>query len=107
MYDIHQMGGNGARMFVPPFADPVNPNLDGMLVAAINEVGAVMAGALADSGYTGVAHQIDFDLWWHGGNSHRAGAPQHDRHPVGGRQRADRVARPARARARCGSRSGA
>ena len=68
VYDIHQMGGNGARMFVPPFADPVNPNLDGMLVAAINEVGTVMAGALADSGYTGVAHQIDFDLWWHGGN---------------------------------------
>jgi len=67
VYDIHQMGGNGARMFVPPFADPVNPNLDGMLVAGINEVGAVMAGALADSGYTGVAHQIDFDLWWHGG----------------------------------------
>ena len=68
VYDVHQMGGNGARMFVPPFADPVNPNLDGMLVAGINEVGAVMAGALADSGYTGVAHQIDFDLWWHGGN---------------------------------------
>ena len=68
LYDIHQMGGNGARMFVPPFADPVNPNLDGDLVAATNEVGAVMAGALADSGYTGVAHQIDFDLWWHGGN---------------------------------------
>jgi len=68
VYDVHQMGGNGARMFVPPFADPVNPNLDGMLVSATNEVGAVMAGALADSGYTGVAHQIDFDLWWHGGN---------------------------------------
>ena len=68
LYDEHQMGGNGARMFVPPFADPVNPNLDGMLVAATNEVGAVMAAALADSGYAGVAHQIDFDLWWHGGN---------------------------------------
>ena len=67
VYDAHQMGGDGARMFVPPFADPVNPNLDGELVAGINEVGAVMAGALADSGFTGVAHQIDFDLWWHGG----------------------------------------
>jgi hypothetical protein len=55
-------------MFVPPFADPVNPNLDGMLVAAINQVGTTMAGALADSGFTGVAHQISFDLWWHGGN---------------------------------------
>jgi len=68
VYDVHQMGGNGARMFVPPFADPVNPNLDGMLVAATNQVGAAMAGALADSGYSGVVHQTDFDLWWHGGN---------------------------------------
>ncbi len=68
LYDIHQMGGNGPRMFVPPFADPVNPNLDGMLVAATNEVGAVMSGALADSGYTGVVAEDDFDLWWHGGN---------------------------------------
>jgi hypothetical protein len=68
VYDVHQMGNTGARMFVPPFADPVNPNLDGMLVEAINQVGTTMAGALADSGYTGVAHQISFDLWWHGGN---------------------------------------
>jgi hypothetical protein len=68
LYDIHQMGGNGARMFVPPFADPVDPNLDGILVEATNHVGTAMATALADSGYTGVAHQISFDLWWHGGN---------------------------------------
>jgi hypothetical protein len=68
LYDAHQMGANGARMFVPPFADPVNPNLDGILVEATNHVGTAMATALADSGYTGVAHQISFDLWWHGGN---------------------------------------
>ncbi len=68
MYDIHQMGSNGARMFVPPFADPVDPNIDGMLVEAINHVGTAMATALADSGYAGVAHQTGFDLWWHGGN---------------------------------------
>jgi hypothetical protein len=68
MYDIHQMGSNGARMFVPPFADPVDPNLDGILVEATNHVGTAMATALADSGFTGVAHQISFDLWWHGGN---------------------------------------
>jgi len=68
LYDAHQMGSNGPRMFVPPFADPVDPNLDGMLVEATNHVGTVMATALADSGYTGVAHQVSFDLWWHGGN---------------------------------------
>jgi hypothetical protein len=68
VYDIHQMGSNGARMFTPPFDDPVNPNLDGMLVEAINHVGLVMGTALADAGYAGVVHERGFDLWWHGGN---------------------------------------
>jgi len=68
VYDIHQMGGNGSRLFLPPFADPVNPNLDGTLVEAIGHVGTAMATALADAGRTGVEHQARFDLWWHGGN---------------------------------------
>src|SRR5256886_16656454 len=67
VYDVHQMGSNGPRLFLPPFADPVNPNLDPMLVEATNLVGTTMASALSDSGYTGVAHQVTFDLWWHGG----------------------------------------
>ena len=68
VYDIHQMGGAGARLFLPPFDDPVNPNLDGMVVEAINHVGTAMATALADAGRSGVAHQTQYDLWWHGGN---------------------------------------
>ena len=36
VYDVHQMGGRGERLFLPPFADPVNPNLDPALVAATN-----------------------------------------------------------------------
>jgi hypothetical protein len=68
VYDVHQMGGNGSRLFLPPFDDPVDPNLDGMLVEAINHVGTAMATAVTDAGYTGVEHQARFDLWWHGGN---------------------------------------
>ncbi|HYX82278.1 MAG TPA: M14 metallopeptidase family protein, partial [Gemmatimonadales bacterium] len=67
VYDVHQMGANGVRLFVPPFQDPVNPNLDPALVAGINLVGATMAAALYDAGLTGVAHQQTYDLWWHGG----------------------------------------
>ena len=68
VYDVHQMGGTGSRLFLPPFDDPVDPNLDGTLVEAIAHVGTAMATALADAGYTGVEHQAAFDLWWHGGN---------------------------------------
>ena len=67
VYDVHQMGAGGVRLFVPPFTDPVNPNLDPALVAAMNLVGAQMASALYDAGATGVAHQLTYDLWWHGG----------------------------------------
>ena len=67
VYDVHQMGSNGVRLFVPPFQDPVNPNIDPAIVAGINLVGAQMASALADAGLTGVGHQLTYDLWWHGG----------------------------------------
>src|SRR5260370_37428649 len=61
------MGTNGVRLFLPPFQDPVNPNLEPALVAAINEAGTEMAAAIYDAGLTGVAHQQTYDLWWHGG----------------------------------------
>jgi hypothetical protein len=67
VYDVHQMGGRGERLFLPPFSDPVNPNLDPALVAATNAAGTAMASALYDAGLVGVAHQRRFDLWWHGG----------------------------------------
>jgi hypothetical protein len=67
VYDVHQMGPRGERLVLPPFSDPVNPNLDPALVAATNAAGAAMASALYDAGLTGVAHQRRYDLWWHGG----------------------------------------
>jgi hypothetical protein len=67
VYDVHQMGSNGVRLFVPPFQDPVNPNLDPALVEAMSLVGTQMAAALYDAGMTGIAHQQTYDLWWHGG----------------------------------------
>ena len=28
LHDVHQMGPRGARIFVPPYHDPINPNVD-------------------------------------------------------------------------------
>ncbi|MBI1722954.1 MAG: peptidase M14 [Gemmatimonadetes bacterium] len=67
VYDVHQMGSTGARMFVPPFADPVNPNLDPAIVGGMNLIGATMAQALLDAGMAGIVQQERYDLWWHGG----------------------------------------
>jgi hypothetical protein len=67
VWDVHQMGNRGARLFVPPFSDPVNPNIDPMIIAGTNLVGSAMAASVIDGGKTGIQHQSRFDLWWHGG----------------------------------------
>jgi hypothetical protein len=66
-YDVHQMGAEGARIFVPPLVDPVNPNLDPIVVRGIAHVGSEMALALEERGKSGVATSVIYDLWWHGG----------------------------------------
>lgn len=37
VHDIHQMGGTGARIFFPPYIDPIEPNVDPALVAAVRD----------------------------------------------------------------------
>ncbi len=66
-YDVHQMGAEGARIFVPPLVDPVNPNLDPVIVRGIAHIGSEMAMALEERGKSGVATSVIYDLWWHGG----------------------------------------
>lgn len=66
-YDVHQMGGRGARLFVPPFYDPINPNLDPRLSQGIFLIGSHMAADLANAGKTGVLTNAMYDNWWNGG----------------------------------------
>jgi hypothetical protein len=67
LYDVHQMGNSGMRFFVPPFVDPINPNVDPMIVRTIDMIGMDMQFALEQQGRSGVGSGIVFDLWWHGG----------------------------------------
>src|SRR5215468_9564116 len=32
VYDVHQQGATGSRLFIPPFFDPPNPNIDPLLL---------------------------------------------------------------------------
>ena len=66
-YDVHQMGNEGARLFVPPFLDPVDPNIDPLIVRGIGLIGAEMSSALESRGKTGVVDHAVYDMWWHGG----------------------------------------
>ena len=67
VWDVHQMGNQGDRFFIPPFADPLNPNVDPLIVRMSNLIGVQMAAELTAAGKTGVSHRETFDLWWHGG----------------------------------------
>jgi hypothetical protein len=63
VHDIHQMGGNGARIFMPPFIDPVEPNVDPGIVSALNQLGASMAAQLTAQGKRGVVINAIYDAW--------------------------------------------
>jgi len=64
--DEHQMGSNGARLFIPPFMDPPIPNVQPLLWRGVNLCGAAMAYDLQKNGKSGVVHGRSFTGWWIG-----------------------------------------
>jgi hypothetical protein len=67
LYDIHQMGNSGARLFVPPFFDPKNPNVHPLNDHMMMIIGGHMAAALNRAGKKGVLNSAMYDNWWQGG----------------------------------------
>ncbi len=67
-WDVHQQGQSAERMFVPPFRDPLNPNLDPAIITGIGVLGSRALHDMTAEGYTGVATGVTFDMWWNGGN---------------------------------------
>ena len=63
VYDVHQMGENQARLFVPPWMDPVDPNVDPILMSICNMIGTGIATDLYASGKTGIALNGVYDFW--------------------------------------------
>ena len=63
VFDVHQMGSNGARMFVPPFIDPIEPNVDPILQAGVIELGATLFAALTQKGKSGVVINAIYDAY--------------------------------------------
>lgn len=63
VYDVHQQGAYGSRMFVPPWLDPIDPNVDPIVAQLQNAVGAQMAADLTTAGKTGVAINAMYDFW--------------------------------------------
>ena len=67
VYDVHQMGQNGARFVIPPFFDPPNPNIPPVILREVGAIGYKIAADLQANKFAGVATNTTFDTWWHGG----------------------------------------
>ena len=67
--DKHQMGSNSARMFVPPFKNPPNPNVDPLIWSEVNMLGQAMATKLHEAGKRGVIWGELYSAYWQGANN--------------------------------------
>ncbi len=76
VYDVHQMGSHGARFFIPPYDDPVNPNLDPLLLRELHLLLAKAAVDLTREGKSGIATNVIFDTWYN--SAHRAAPLRHN-----------------------------
>ena len=63
VHDIHQQGSSGSRFFLPPFLDPVEPNVDPLIVSGFNSLGTHIAWKLAGQGKKGIVVNSTYDAW--------------------------------------------
>jgi hypothetical protein len=63
VYDVHQQGPFASRMFVPPWLNPVDPNIDAIITQECNWIGTGMAVDLAAAGKKGVVINALYDFW--------------------------------------------
>jgi hypothetical protein len=61
--DIHQQGAGGTRIFIPPYMDPIEPNIDPVLMAGVAQMGKAMTWRMLADGFTGVANNTSYDAW--------------------------------------------
>jgi hypothetical protein len=64
--DEHQMGGNGARIFVMPATDPINPNVDPLIYRWNGILGQSQAAALEAAGKEGIIYNSTYTNFWQG-----------------------------------------
>ena len=65
--DEHQMGTTGPRIFTPPYADPIDPDIHPLIWREVNLIGTTMALRLEQQGKSGVIHSYQYDGYWPGG----------------------------------------
>jgi hypothetical protein len=63
VYDVHQQGSYASRLFVPPWLNPIDPNVDATLAQEGNYLGLGIAADLTAAGKKGVVTNALYDFW--------------------------------------------
>ena len=66
LYNQHQTGPFPTRIFVPPQAEPTNPNIHPLILRWQNLVGTAMAAAFERENKPGVVSGFRYDSWYPG-----------------------------------------
>lgn len=61
--DHHQMGSSGARFYIPPYVDPIHPNVDPLIWREHQLYGAHMAVSLDRAGKSGIESGSNYAGW--------------------------------------------
>lgn len=67
VYNQHQTGPFPSRIFVPPYAEPLNPHIPAAVMEGINLIGSAMKERFAREDKPGVLSYHGYDAWWNGG----------------------------------------
>jgi len=67
VYNQHQTGPFPSRIFVPPNAEPLNPNIPPAVMEGVSLIGAAMRERFARENKPGVLSYHGYDSWWNGG----------------------------------------
>jgi hypothetical protein len=66
-FDFHHMGSYGARIFYPPYAEPIRPLADPLVWREAEWYGAEMANKAEEAGLSGVMNKGQYSGWGHFG----------------------------------------
>ena len=66
LYNQHQTGPFPARIWIPPDAEPTNPNVHPLIVRWKSLIGTVMGKAFEENNQPGAISRIRYDTWYPG-----------------------------------------
>lgn len=67
VYNHHQTSPAWARIFIPPFSNPVNTRIHPGATTGTNLIGTAMGNRFAMERMPGVISHTTFSMWWNGG----------------------------------------